>query len=1000
EESSIYDALNRQTSTSKKLWGTVNGVEVPYESAIVLTSSFEYDLNDNLIKSIGNNGEITVFEYDDASRLEAKKVFKGSLLITKTVHIMDNNGNVLTVTNSTFAEDGSETVMSTVTSTYDSFNRLKTQTDANNNAAEMFYDSRGKVVKTVNAKNQVQLSEYNLLGQAVKSINEVGADVAATNGEVVTTREYDNLGKHIADVDDKGNRTEYEYDDLNRMVNKINPDDSFTSLAYNNDSQVVTTTDENGTVVTFTYDSQGGVDTKTITRVTGVEGVVGVVMTYDSQGRLLTAENYDENDQLVSKVGRKYNSLGELVEETQQIGTAPAKIVSYAINHATNEQTITYPSGKTVTYDRDQVNRLNSVVLGSVGGLPEDEVTVASYDYVGVRRSGMTLGNNVVQTYAYGDAGELVTIDNKLADSTILGLEYGYDELYNRLYEKRTTGTDSESDLFAYDSLNRLIKARYSETGIVPQFYDWTTDVAADKHDITLDTVHNRTGETLDGDLTSYISNDLNQYTAITGNINGTSSPTYDTVGNTTLYNGFDLAYDYQNRLVRVENSQQKINFLYDVSGRRVQKTLFEKGDGVTAPLADWVESTKTQYVYSGSEVIEEYDYSISTTNYALAKTYILGESVDQPIALILEPNATRQTPEVYYYHTNIQQSVMAMTDENGAVVERYSYDISGKQTVYDALGQTISIPQSSIGNQYGFTGRRIDVETGLMYFRARYYSPEQGRFISKDPLGFVDGMNSYAGYFAMFGMIDPSGMEARAAIASATWEGFKEGFTGSLKNQWDFAKEATGDTINYIKNNVDDSTWTQAAGVLNAVGGVVETFVGAGVTAGSGGLGSVIGIGIMAHGVDNVQAGIRQAWTGEEVDTGTSIGLQAAGLSRGTANLVDAGISIVATLGGGAYLRAARHSLVEVTSWVPIGITPDLNSGRWVVKGAATRFNFFRTALWGPTSSNLKNFKTMKNFKAITGFVPRSRLSFPKFHWKNEPLPLIKVFFGQWQLK
>ena len=50
----------------------------------------------------------------------------------------------------------------------------------------------------------------------------------------------------------------------------------------------------------------------------------------------------------------------------------------------------------------------------------------------------------------------------------------------------------------------------------------------------------------------------------------------------------------------------------------------------------------------------------------------------------------------------------------------------------------------SAIGNPFTFTGRRLDAETGLMYFRYRMYRPEVGTFISRDPLGYTDGMSCY----------------------------------------------------------------------------------------------------------------------------------------------------------------------------------------------------------------------------------------------------------------
>jgi RHS repeat-associated protein len=79
----------------------------------------------------------------------------------------------------------------------------------------------------------------------------------------------------------------------------------------------------------------------------------------------------------------------------------------------------------------------------------------------------------------------------------------------------------------------------------------------------------------------------------------------------------------------------------------------------------------------------------------------------------------------------------------------------------YDAFGKVVSETNAAVDFLFGYTGRERDEETGLHYYRARYYDPAVGRFVSEDPIGFEAGdanLYRYVGNEAT-GKTDPSGM-------------------------------------------------------------------------------------------------------------------------------------------------------------------------------------------------------------------------------------------------
>ncbi len=153
----------------------------------------------------------------------------------------------------------------------------------------------------------------------------------------------------------------------------------------------------------------------------------------------------------------------------------------------------------------------------------------------------------------------------------------------------------------------------------------------------------------------------------------------------------------------------------------------------------------------------------IKRSVFALEQEYVYASYIDDVVAKI-------ESGSPIYYHSDRQFNVRGLTNLSGNIVELYSYTPYGKQTILTATGTEIN--ESAYNNCYGYTGRYLDEETGLWYFRARYFDNELGRFISRDPLGFVDGMSLYNGYFATGFGVDPSGYKRFDSYSELTlWE-------------------------------------------------------------------------------------------------------------------------------------------------------------------------------------------------------------------------------------
>ncbi|MHB8882686.1 MAG: RHS repeat domain-containing protein [Thermodesulfovibrionales bacterium] len=323
---------------------------------------------------------------------------------------------------------------------------------------------------------------------------------------------------------------------------------------------------------------------------------------------------------------------------------------------------------------------------------PSGKLFNFTYDAKG-RREGLGYPNGIATTYAYDAVDQVTDILSKLNNDTVAKNIYTYDPAGNR-----RTNTDLQGQhTYEYDSTYQLRQAAHPN--LVEAY--------------TYDKNGNRLTETRNAATVNYASTAGNRIQT-----RGTTTYVHDNNGNiTSKTDGTAVTlyeYDHANRLKKVTMPDgSTAEYKYDALWRRIEKT-------VTMGSA----TTITRYIYDGFDILAEYD-----ENNAIKTRYTFNIGIDDPIAM-------ERSGQSHYYHKDALGTITKLTDSAGNVVQSYEYDAYGKIT--HRLNASFEQP-------FTFTGREYDSETGLYYYRMRYYDSEIGRFISEDPIGFAGGINKFA---------------------------------------------------------------------------------------------------------------------------------------------------------------------------------------------------------------------------------------------------------------
>ena len=533
-------------------------------------------------------------------------------------------------------------------------------------------------------------------------------------------------------------------------------------------------------------------------------GTTATSFEYDGLSRLTHATDNNEPGEAGddSAITYAYDSLSRVIEETQRIGGLPAKAISSAWRAEALHSGLTYPNGRVLDYTYDHLNRLNTVADDGAAQ------PIADYDYIG--------GWRVLQRRYPINNTRLTFLDNAgTADvgydglrrpaqlrhlrgpkKLIAGFTHTYDRMDNKLTEKKLHDP-RDSELYGYDSAYRLIhfdRGRLNRTndGIlrpsrnVPLHSDWTLDgvgnwtqVDGETHEVrqhssfneliqrqSVVTPSNDDDDEGDDDKHSHGHGDKGEGQEDHDEHGGGAiAILYDDNGNEIDDGTYRFAWDAMNRLrtvTRKSDGTLIAVYAYDAAGRRIRKVVTNSG----------ALNGTTNFYLDGWQEIEEHNAS----NNVIQQYVYGGVYIDEPLVLDrnLNSDATATGPgdQRLFYHQNTLFSVFALTSITGTLVERYQYDAYGRQTVFapgangivDWGGDDMVMVGgvSGVGNPYMFTGRRLDGETGLYYYRTRYEAPGLGRFLGRDPLSNIANRGSMYAYVGnnSVNAADPFGMK------------------------------------------------------------------------------------------------------------------------------------------------------------------------------------------------------------------------------------------------
>jgi RHS repeat-associated protein len=698
--------------------------------------SYEYDDRGNLTKSTDRLGGILRMEYEPVfNRLTRTTDELGRV----TNYAYDSHGNLTSMTDA----------LGRITSyVYDGLGELISITDPLGHVKQLVYDAQGNITSFKDALNDTTMFEYDEVGRLTAMVDPLSRRAGFAYDSLdritsltdpagaATTLEYDPNGNLTSFINALSQRWNSVYDSKNRLVSTTDSLGRVMRRAYDKDEQLLARVSASGRTTRYSYDPRGQMLTMTtpLGFVTHYE--------YDNSRNLIaltdarnnvTTFTYDElyrlsgqRDPLGHLTGYTYDAADNVTERHDRLGRSTA----YTYDSLNRPTRIQYADA-TVNYGYDPAYRLTHIDDTESGAIDWaydnadrllSETTpqgIVSYTYnAASQRASMTAADRPPVNYTYDNAGRLATIAQTSETFT-----YAYDTLSRVASLQRPNSVRTN---YAYDNVYRLARLKHTNSSnqALEDFqYTYNADDEIESINSLASATLLPTGKTA---APADAANRLPQF--------GTASYTFDNEGQTTSRNEAptvtNFTWDARGRLTQATLSNgQNINYTYDGLGRRSS----QMASGVT-----------TNFLYDRLDVVFDIGGDASAVD------YLNGPGIDNKLS---QGNAT--AGKLYFLQDHLGSDEV-LTDTGGNIAERAQYD---------AFGETVGISFT----RYGYTGREQDTITHLLHYRARWYEPHQGRFITEDPMRRGSGQNNLYSYVLgnPLSFTDPLGLDVTVNLYS-----------------------------------------------------------------------------------------------------------------------------------------------------------------------------------------------------------------------------------------